>query len=317
MSDEVKDHKDTKESKKDKKKPGRPRKIPLKEKPKRNGIIKEPTSKNSLIEFHYDQPGEIKKIIGTFCKHLECKKLSFIFTPSDMYIYTRNHRETNDARIKFVGSKVNSYYCGKKELEIAIKYENLELITSKINKNCESISFIVTSKDQDKYFYIIIKNTNCRPKYIEMDIMAEFKKCDFRDRFDYDDDPVLEFQMNGKDFKQAIDDTKGFENKWTIEKLSKEDSLSFKYDSPNKQVRVKEIPENIESLSIVDRIPKKDIFSVSYFVSDLKPTSTSQLSEMVKLYIWKNRPMIISADIDNKTIIVDVVINIVDYKKKA
>lgn len=313
MSEELK--KEVKEAK-DKKRPGRPRKIPLKEKPKRQGIMDEPISEDNLIEFQYDQPAEIKKLIGTFCNHLDCKKLSFIFTPSDMYIYTRNHRETNDARIKFVGSKVNQYYCGKKEVEIAIKYENLELITSKINKNCESISFIVTVKAHNKYLYIVIKNTNCRPKYIEMDIMADFKKCDFRDKFECNKDAILEFQMDGKEFKQAIDDTKGFENQWTIEKESKDDPLSFRYKSANNQVRVKEVPEDIKSLSIIDRIPKKDIFSVSYYVSDLKPTSTSQLSKSIRIYIWKDKPMKITAEIDDKTIIVDVIINMVDYKNK-
>ncbi len=53
------------------------------------------------------------------------------------------------------------------------------------------------------------------------------------------------------------------------------------------------------------------------FVDTIKPTSSSQLADTIYFRAAKDRPLWIHAEIDEKAIVVDVMIQIVDHRAPA
>jgi len=87
-----------------KKGPGRPRKIPKKEPIPRKGLSN-PTNDDSMMEFLYDLPLLIKKII-VFFKSLAAAQIQIIFRPSEIIFYAEDHYKKSKIRVKIDGSKL-------------------------------------------------------------------------------------------------------------------------------------------------------------------------------------------------------------------
>jgi hypothetical protein len=297
-----------------KKKPGRPRKRPIKPESIKKGVLTDPVTKDNIIELLYDKPVNFKKICS-YWKSLNADRITFVFTPEKLYLYTRDHNENNDVQFIFDGSKMSSYYCGE-ERRISINFNNLELILQKLDKSYESISFVVTNNDRNKLLYIILKNEENIPEYFDMDVIMDFKDPIQYDIFDqrHTLDYQMEFRLKGKYFKKAISDTKHFEKQWTIEKDGSEGKLIFSYKSDNGQVRAKVVPESLKDINLVSRIKPQEIFSVSVFTNNIKPTSSNQLADYINIRASQSKPLWVWAQIDENAIIVNILIQIVDYR---
>lgn len=297
-----------------KKKPGRPRKRPVKPELVKNGVLTDPITKDNLIELMYDKPVNFKKICS-YWKSLNAERITFVFTPSKLYLYTRDHNENNDVQFILDGSKMSNYYCGE-ERRISINFNNLELILQKLDKSYESISFVVTRRDSNKLLYIILKNEDNIPEYFDTDIIMDFKDQMQYDIFDSKNaqDYQIEFRFKGKYFKKAINDTKHFEKQWTIEKLGADGNLIFSYKSDNGQVRVRAVPESGKDIGLVSHVKQGEIFSVSVFTNNIKPTSSNQLADYINIRASQNKPLWVWASLDEDAILVNILIKIVDYR---
>lgn len=297
-----------------KKGPGRPRKHVLKPPPQKVGLLKEPTTSDNLVELIYDKPGIFKKICS-YWSSLNSDKIHFVFTQKNMTLYTKNYKESNTVGINFDGSKMNQYYCPQ-DLKISVSFANLELIMQKLDKIYESISFVIQKKHQKRRLDIILQNEFNMPEYFKVDIiMDDTTSADtFRDWFT---DPVpyaLEFKLPGKYFKKMISDTKQFDKQWTIEKYGVDGNLTFKYKSGNGQVDATVVPKNTKEMGLKSSVSAKEIFSVSVYVDNIKPTSSAQLADTVLVRAAKDRALWISAELDENAITLNVLINIVDLR---
>jgi len=295
----------------EKRKPGRPRKRPFKEPQSRKGIIQPPKESLNIVELIYDTPSNFKKICS-YWKALNAEKITFIFDTYNLRLYTSNYKETNDVSITFNGNKMNSYYC-ERRIEITILFSNLELVLSKLDKTYETITFLI-SKKKDNTMHIIIKNDINIYEYTDIDIILDSKPTKVYESIFESSDYMIEFKLTGKYFKKMISDIKGFDKQWTIEKYGEDGNFIFKYHSSTNQVRTRLVPFKAEDLELKSTVVKKDIFSVTVFIDNIKPTSSNILSEHLTIRASKDKPLWISANIDKQSIIVICLIKIVDYK---
>jgi hypothetical protein len=297
-----------------KRKPGRPRKKPLKEPPSRKGILDTPSCADNLVEVMYDKPVSFKKL-SSFWKSLNAEKIAFIFAPTKLIMYTKNYKESNWVRACMDGAKVVSYYCPH-DVGMIVLFANLELIWRKLDKAYETVSFIITKKNNGKVLNIILQNEFNIPEYFEIDVIMDHAYGKLFDGvFDEGIHYPLEFKLSGKYFKKAISDTKDFDDQWTIEKYGETGSLMFAYRSINGQVRARNVPKNPKDVITKCDIKQGDIFTVSVFVNNIKPTSANQLADVICFKAAKDKRLLIWADIDEGSIIVDILVDIVDYKK--
>lgn len=300
-----------------KKKPGRPRKRPIKPEAVKNGVLDDPITKDNLIELMYDKPVNFKRICS-YWKSLNAERVTMVFTATHLNMYCRDHNENNDVQFTLDGSKMSSYYCGEDRC-ISINFNNLELILQKLDKSYETISFIITRRDSLKLLYIVLKNDENIPEYFDIDVTTEFKEPVDYSVFDEKNaaDYQLEFRLKGRYFKKAISDSKHFEKVWQIEKLGSEGNLIFSYKSDNQQVRARLVPENNKDIALVSRIRAGEIFSVSVFTSNLKPTSSNQLADYIHIRASQNKPLWMYAEIDDRAITVNIICRTVDLRAKV
>ena len=295
-----------------KRKPGRPRKKMLKEPQKRQGIMDKPSSDKNAVELLYDKPSNFNKI-GKYWKSLNTDKIRWEFSPKGLKLHTKNYKGTNNVGIMCDGALMNQYYC-QETITIGVSFANIEPILNKLDKSYETICFAIKERTKNKILHVILQNDVNIPEYfdieifIDPDIEAEMPKDLFRDQ------PYsLEFHLPGKYFKKMISDTKQFDKQWTIEKYG-EANLMFTYKLGNGQVKATIVPKNVKDIGLKSTVTKDEIFSVSIYVDTIKPTSSSQLADVIHIKASKDRALCIWADLDEKAVVVNTLIDIVDHR---
>lgn len=297
-----------------KRKPGRPRKKELKPPAQRQGLLPTPSDPNNIVEVLYDKPINFKKICS-YWKLLNADKIKLVFTQTHLILYTKNYKETNDVGITCDGSKLNKFYCPQ-PMSISVGFSNLELVLNKLDRSYETISFVIQKKTQHKTLHIILHNDVNIPEYFEIELIMDGEN-NYGEQLQMFNDPVpyaLEFKLPGKYFKKMISDTKQFDKQWTIEKYGDAGNLMFTYKSGNGQVKATVVPKSLKDIGLKSMVKLNEIFSVSVYIDTIKPTSSSQLAEVIHIKASKDRPLWIWAELDDKAIMVNVLIQIVDHR---
>lgn len=300
----------------EKRRPGRPRKKMLKEPAKRQGILEKPSSDKHVVELLYDKPSNFNKICK-YWKSLNTDKIKFVFTASGLVLYTKNYKGTNHVGIKCDGALMNQYFA-KENIMIGVSFANIEPILNKLDKSYETICFVIKERTKNKWLHIILQNDVNIPEsfdieiFIDEDIGQPLPQDLFDERVLYQ----LEFRLPGKYFKKMISDTKQFDKQWTIEKYG-DANLMFTYKLSNGQVKATIIPSKAADIGLKSTVTPNEIFSVSVYVDTIKPTSSSQLAEVVYIKASKDRALCIWADLDDKAVIVNTLVDIVDHRAPA
>ena len=299
---------------KEKRKPGRPPKVKAKEPTGRIGIAEEPSNPRHVVEFLYDKPSNFKKICS-YWSSLNADKIKFIFTKESLILYTKDYKETNDVGITCDGNKINRYYCAA-PITIGVSFSNLELVLSKLDKSYECISFVLKDATQNKTLHCTLQNDVNMYEYFDIDIVidATDQTNQYHQMFQDQTPYTLEFKLPGKYFKKAISDAKQFEKQWTIEKFGENGNMMFSYKSSNGQVKARIIPKDLKDIDLKSRVVNKEIFSVSVYIDTLRPTSSSQLADVIHIKAERDKPLWIWADLDDKAIMINALIKIVDHR---
>lgn len=295
-----------------KRKPGRPRKKILRELPKRQGILEHPECDKHAVELLYDKPSNFNKICK-YWKSLNANKIKFVFTPSGLVLYTENYKGTNKVGIRCDGTLMNQYWCAE-SISIGVSFVNIEPILNKLDKTYETICFVIREKTKNKTLHIILQNDVNIPESFDIEIFIDPEIQEKLPPEMFLEQPyALEFHLPGKYFKKMISDTKAFDKAWTIEKYGYS-SLMFTYKHGNGQVQAKIIPKNQADIGLKSTVTIDEIFSVSIYVDTIKPTSASQLADVIHIKASKDRPLCIWADLDEKAVIVNTLVDIVDHR---
>lgn len=300
-------------------KPGRPRKTPIKEPARKQGITKEPSKSEHVVETLYDKPQDFKKLTQ-YWKSLDAEKILFSFTPHGLVLATRDYKSNNWVRVRYMGDKVTNYYC-KVATTFVVLFDNLDCVLQRLDKAYESIAFVLTRAKKDKIMYIVLQNEFEIPESFDIDLCIDPAYAQsFNNIFDEVPYP-LEFKLPGKYFKKTIGDLKNFDEHWVIQKDGKSkdgktNPLMFTFRSVNGQVRGRNIIKDARKNIIADNLKEHELFVVTVLASTLKATSSALLADVVNFKADQDRPLWIWADIGGGAIFVDVIVSIVNYKQR-
>lgn len=292
-----------------KKKPGRPRKKPIKKPLKRNGISDKPMNSENCMEMIYDMPSVFKRIFTLF-KSMAIKEICIEFTEKTIDIITVDHLKKSHIKVVIRCDKINHYYC-KEPIKSYLNPKNMEKIIQVLDKNYQSIAFVLKSITNRSVLNIIFKNDIKIDEYREIDLIQASNNS-FDALFDTSDYPI-KFVLPGKYFKKFINDISSFSDTLTINKIGST-PLTFSYTSKDKTVKSKHIVQSAESIKLVANIAEDDIFSSSIQIDYIKPLSSSLLSDYVSISADTHRNMIFKVDVDYKTIEILVNTNTVKLK---
>jgi len=294
-----------------KNKPGRPRKNPVKDPQPINGIVINPKDKDNFIEFLYDKPLLFKKLWQYF-KLMAVNNLHIIFRNSEVILWGEDHHKKSKMRIKIDTNKINHYFC-KEEIDIGILCKNPELIMATIDKTYNSIVFISKMGYNQKDIRIILKNDIEIDETHIIELIGEYDKMSNEKMF-LDKDYTIKFELPGKYFKKMISDIRSFSDQITIRQDSPTGPLIFEYTKSDKKVKSYHIVRNNKIIKFKSKLKNDETFRVSFKIDYVKPISSALLSENIIMYVHENKPLMFSIVMDNGTIGLTILTDIIDNR---
>ncbi len=280
--------------------PGRPRKTPKREPVKRDGIANKPINTEHIIEFLYDTPMYIKKIIGFF-KSLASNQIQFIFRPTEIILFAKDHNGINDIRIRIDCSKVNYYFC-EREIEIGMNCKDLELTLNKIDKDCLTISILALREDVvPKNLIIITQNEIQIDEKHTIDVIGDYDRMSNEETF-LDNNYMLDFTWPGKYFRKTISDIKSMSGRMSIVQNDCEAPLEFEYVSINRKIQSKHIVKNPKKINFHSRLDAESSFRVDIKIEHIRPVSAAHIADNVIICVDEHKKLMTKAYLDDETI---------------
>jgi hypothetical protein len=308
---DAKESKRKKKSEPGKKGPGRPRKNPKKEPIVRKGISKTPSDINDHVEVLYDQPLLFKKVFQFF-KSLAASQIQVIFRPEDIIFYAKDHHKVSKIRVRIDASKINHYYC-RSELDIGISTKEMELILNKIDKDYTTIVILSTVGSTQRNITLILENDMNIDETHVIDITGDYNKMENEDEFT-NEKYAVKFELPSKYFKKTINDIKTMSNQLSITQEDAKSPLVFEYTTPNKKTRSKHTVKNSTKIKLESKLDDDDSFRVDIKIDYINPISKAQISDDIMILVDENKPLMTKAYIDNKTIEIKTLTDIIDER---
>lgn len=294
-----------------KKRPGRPRKNPKRNPEPRNGIASTPQNQDHVLEMFYSIPLIFKKIIAFF-KSLASLELQIIFRHEEVIFYATDHLKKSEVRIKIDAHKLHHYYC-KREFHIGLNCHDLELIFNKVDKDYVNLKFISDVSSQQKTLMIMLDNHININETHTVRLIGNYKRMSNEDEF-LDTDYMIKFMYPSKYFKKTISDIKTMSSRLCIIQESSEDPLEIEYRSDNKKVQSRHIAKSSSKIKLESHLDPDDSFRVDIVVDYIKPISNAQIADDVYILVDENKKLMTCSYIDDGTIEIKTLTQIIDNR---
>ena len=294
-----------------KKGPGRPRKTPKKEPIPRKGISKHPSVSDAFIEFVYDQPVILKKIFQFF-KALAASQIHVIFRHKDIIFYTEDHHKKSKIRVRIDASKINHYYC-KDTLDIGISSKEMELILNKVDKEYSTILLLSSMSSKNRTIDLILENDIQIDELHTIELINPSNKMENENEFT-DEDYIISFELPSKYFRKTINDIKTMSTELSITQESNSSPLVFEYLTSNKKIQSKHTVKNNNKIKLKSQLDDGESFRIDIRVDYIKPISSAQIAEDIVILVDENRSLMTRSFIDNETIEIKTLTEIIDER---
>ena len=216
--------------------------------------------------------------------------------------------------LKINGNKLNHYYC-EKELDIGINCKDLELILNKVDKEYNSIIMIISKNSYQKNIIFILENEIQIDEIHTIDVIGQYIHMTDEKEFD-NSNYMVEFTLPGRYFRKTINDIKSLSSQLSIQQEDNTHPLEFGYNSQNKKIRSKHILKNTNKLNLISKLKNNNSFRIDIKIDYIKPISSSLLSEKIKILVDENKKFTTHSEIDNGTIILKTLTEIIDNRPK-
>ena len=289
--------------------PGRPRKNPKKEPIPKNGIVKTPRYPDSNIEFMYDNPLIIKKIIAFF-KSVAAQKIQLLFRPTDVILYAMDHHAKSHIRVRIDASKINHYYCGA-TLDIGIPQKDLEMVLNVVDKDYNSIVLLSNKENMQKSLMIVLENSMEIDETQTIDLIGQYDHMENESKFT-NEAYMIYWQWSGKYFKKCINDIKMMSEQFAIIQEHCDKNLMFSHTSTNKKIHKHYIVKNKNKVHLKSKLLGDDSFRVDMKVEYIRPISSAHIADEIVVLVDENKPLMTKAYIDNGAIEIKTLTEIID-----
>lgn len=290
--------------------PGRPCKLPKKNVIPRKGISKTPKCRENYVELLYDKPIILKKIIQFF-KNLASNEIQVIFRPTEMIMHSFDNYKKSSTYVTIDCRKVNHYYCAG-NIEIGLQRKDIELIFNTVNKeyNCVIISSNITSVNKNIIFSLE-DNIKTNEVYAVDLIELDNKLCNEEEFLD--NNYMISFKLSGHIFKEKINNIKSFTDKFSINQEDPYSPLTIEFMKNNKKVHTKYNLNDTE-IELDSKLSGDNCFRIDIKVDYLKPIATAQIAEHIYIFIDENKKFMTKSYIDNGTIEIKTLTEIIDNR---
>lgn len=278
--------------------PGRPRKKPIKEPMRREGIKKAPLKAENCMEMIYDTPSVFKRVFS-FMKSMAVKNMQMIFDEKQIDFISTDHLLNSSIKVTIYCNKINHYYCAKK-ISINVHPDTTEKIIKNLDKHYTSVAFTLKTLTCRSVLGVIFKND-----VIKIDEYREIMLVQSIDisveSFDTSAYPI-KFVFPARYFKKFISDIDSCSDKLTISKAGAS-ALVFSHVSMDKKMTGKHVVQDGKAIKLVSTVSNDDIFSSSVHTHNIKPLSSSLLSDFVHIAAHSTKNIIFKVSVDRSDIV--------------
>jgi len=258
--DEVKVAETEKTEQEKKKGPGRPRKNPLKQAPSKLGIVPHPTNLNAAFELSYESPSTFHRIIKFFTA-MEASQIQFIFRHDEVIMYSIDHSEVSQIRVRLDAKKLNSYYC-RQPVEVGVILKDLVTIFKKVDSDHTNVTIYSAQENLNRSITVMFSNTIKVDEIHTINTTASYAKMTDESLFT-DKDFMISFEFTSKYFQKLINDVKNMEvASMFIFQEHRNDRLQFEYLAKNKKISTKNICQDDKKINLVSHLNDDESFRI-------------------------------------------------------
>jgi len=294
-----------------KKGPGRPRKSPKKEPMPRRGVSSIATDSGNYIEFLYDNPVYIHKLLGIF-KSLAAAQVQMIFRPTEIIMYAQDHHDKTKIRVRIDASKVNHYYC-RNTLDIGVSEKDLEVIMNKVDNGYSSIILVSTNDNTQKNITLVLDNDIQINESHTIDLVGRYNRMENEAEF-IDENYMIKFALPGKYFRKTINDIKTMSHQLSIIQEDNDSKLVFEYFTMNKKIHSRHTVSDSNKIKLISNLADGAMFRVDIKVDYIKPISSSHIADEIMIFVDENKKFMTKAYIDGGTIEIKTITEIIDQR---
>jgi hypothetical protein len=289
--------------------PGRPRKNPKKEPIPKKGISKTPIDPEHVVEFMYDNPLMIRKIVAFF-KSIAAQQIQIIFRAQDIIMYAKDHHEKSHIRIRIDATKLNHYYC-KTNLDIGIAQKDLEMVLNVVDKDYNSIVIVSKKATIQEKITVILENSIEIDENQDIELIGQYNHMDNEQIF-INETYTIYWQWSGKYFKKFINDIKTISDDFAIIQERCDKPLMFSHCSVNRKIHKAYIVKNSGKIKLKSKLLGDDSFRIDMRVEYIKPISSAHIADDILILVDENKPLMTKAMIDNGVIEIKTLTEIID-----
>lgn len=288
-----------------KRRPGRPPTKPPAPPIEQNGIINTPSNENNRLEFVYSEPNVFKSLF-TYFKNIRAREIHMRCTKKGITFFTRDHSKTSRIVADINGAYVNRYYC-EEEFITGINREQVEKIFASIDKTFFKI-VILQSKDDTGSLTIMFKDIDADKECIYKISLASYQPDE--DLYDaeislnpenFDHLYPVSFTLTAKLFKKTVNDTSGYSETITFEKIGNH-PLQIVYNKSS--ITYVEVYISQDRIKLKSSIHDNEIFRSTIKLSNIKSLASSMVTDDVRIMCSENSDMLFRSDMDSKALVV-------------
>lgn len=269
-----------------KKGPGRPRKNPLKQAPAKLGIVQQPTNFNAAFELSYESPSQFHRVIKFFTA-MEASQIQFIFRPDEVIMYSVDHSEVSQIRVRIDCKKLNSYYC-RQPVEIGVILKDLVTIFKKVDSDHTNVTIYTAQENLNRSITVMFSNTIKVDEIHTINTTASYAKMIDESIFT-DRDFTLSFEFTSKYFQKLITDVKNMEvASMSILQEHKNGRLQFEYMAKNKKISTKNICQDDKKINLVSHLNDDESFRIKIDIVNIICVANAHL-DTVQFLLDENK----------------------------
>jgi hypothetical protein len=294
-----------------KKGPGRPRKVPKKSPTPRKGISTTPMDAENIVEFVYDAPIVIKRLVSFF-RSVSSIQIQIIFRSTEVIFYAEDHLKKSQIRIKIDGSKLNHYYC-KQTLNVAVSCLDLDKPMNKVDKEYTNIIIASSQENSQKNLTIILKND------IQIDEVHTIELVGLTNPL-LDESPfntdayAIQFELPGRAFRKMMTDINAISKQMWIKMDDPEAEMEFGYISGNRKIKSRHVVKDKNKIKLSSTMKADESFRIDLKVDYVKTISSAHIAEYITIMCDEKKPFTTRAYIDDRTIEIRTITEIIDER---
>jgi hypothetical protein len=189
----------------------------------------------------------------------------------------------------------------------------MDLILNKVDKEYSSIVILSDVGSTQRNITLVLENEIQIDEMHRLELISNHKKMEDESLFT-DENYTIKFEFPSKYFKKTVSDIKTMSVNLSITQEDTDSPIVFEYLTDNKRIQSKHTIKDGKKIKLESNLAPDRSFRVDVRIDYLKPISSSQISDEIRILVDENKDFMTVAYIDDGTIEIKTLTEIIDER---